>query len=214
MDFRLFFVALLVSATTVGNVQGQGGGLLEIVQTLLDEKITDPGIKQLVISKLPEIQGCLMGMVSMTPQVAMQVIDQMIPALNDCGTRISSASEDQRSAIYVSCSQEAVARVKTTTGMGADDAKIFDDGMTARPSRPLLWAGVTMRLKFLAALLLIINGAGLGRGQEGGLKEMLKKIVEEKVTDPYSKELFMSKFSDMQTCLLDMASMTPQVAMQ
>ncbi|XP_077497640.1 uncharacterized protein LOC144108235 [Amblyomma americanum] len=126
-----YFINDIVASSTKdeAGIYRQGGGLLEIVQTLLDEKITDPGIKQLVMSKLPEIQGCLMGMVSMTPQVAMQVIDQMIPALNDCGTRISSASEDQRSAIYVSCSQEAVARVKTTTGMGADDAKIFDDGM-------------------------------------------------------------------------------------
>ncbi|XP_065311083.1 uncharacterized protein [Dermacentor albipictus] len=110
-------------------LEGQGGGLLDIVQKLLDEKITDPQTKQLVMSKLPDIQVCLMGMASMTPQVAMQVIDQMIPALNTCGMQLSSTPDDQKSSVYVSCSQEAVAKVKSATGMSADDAKIFDDGM-------------------------------------------------------------------------------------
>ncbi|XP_065311081.1 uncharacterized protein [Dermacentor albipictus] len=129
MDLRFFVAALLVSVVTIGYVQGQGGGLLDIVQKLLDEKITDPQTKQLVMSKLPDIQVCLMGMASMTPQVAMQVIDQMIPALNTCGMQLSSTPDDQKSSVYVSCSQEAVAKVKSATGMSADDAKIFDDGM-------------------------------------------------------------------------------------
>ncbi|KAL3199465.1 hypothetical protein MRX96_043942 [Rhipicephalus microplus] len=128
MDFRSFVASALLFGATIGYVQAQGG-LLEIVQSLIDEKITDADTKQLVISKFPEIQACLMGMASMTPEVAMQVIDQMIPALNNCGVQLSAAPDDQKSSIYVSCSQEAVARVKTATGMGADDAKIFDDGM-------------------------------------------------------------------------------------
>ncbi|KAL1466221.1 hypothetical protein MTO96_042871, partial [Rhipicephalus appendiculatus] len=128
MDFRLLVTSVLLFAASIGYVQAQGG-LLEIVQSLIDEKITDAQTKQLVISKLPDIQVCIMSMASMTPQVAMQVIDQMIPALNNCGVQLSSAPDDQKSSVYVSCSQEAVAKVKTATGMGADDAKIFDDGM-------------------------------------------------------------------------------------
>lgn len=129
MNLKFFVAALLVSTVSIGCAQGQGGGLVEIVQSLIDEKVTDPETKQLIMSKLPDIQVCLMGMASMTPQVAMQVIDQMIPALNTCGMMLSSTPDSEKSSVYVSCSQEAVTKVKTATGMGADDAKIFDDGM-------------------------------------------------------------------------------------
>lgn len=129
MRFSYFFRAFLVMTVGVGITTGQDGGMVELVEKLIGEKITDPATKELIMSKLPEIQVCLMGLIKMTPQVAMQVVDQMIPALNTCGMKLSAAADDQKAAVYVSCSNEAIAKVKASTGMGADDAKCLDTGM-------------------------------------------------------------------------------------
>ncbi|XP_077544661.1 uncharacterized protein LOC144157768 [Haemaphysalis longicornis] len=129
MHFSCSFTVFLVVTTAVGFTRGQDGGMVELVEKLIGEKITDPATKELIMSKLPDIQVCLMGLIKMTPQVAMQVVDQMIPALNTCGMKLSAAPDDQKAAVYVSCSDEAIAKVKASTGMGADDAKCLDTGM-------------------------------------------------------------------------------------
>ncbi|XP_077544757.1 uncharacterized protein LOC144157913 isoform X2 [Haemaphysalis longicornis] len=129
MDFSYFFTAFLLVTGPVVLTRGQDGGMVELAQKLIGEKITDPATKALIMSKLPEIQNCLMGLIKMSPQVAMQVVDQMIPAFNTCGMKLSAASDNQKASVYLSCTNDAIAKIKASTGMGAEDAKVFDTGM-------------------------------------------------------------------------------------
>ncbi|KAL1478656.1 hypothetical protein MTO96_034926 [Rhipicephalus appendiculatus] len=75
------------------------------------------------------MQDCLLDMASMAPEVAIKVVNKMVPDLNDCGAKLSSEEDDKKPDVYVSCTQDAVAKVKAATGMNEEDAKIFDDGM-------------------------------------------------------------------------------------
>ncbi|XP_077554050.1 uncharacterized protein LOC144168928 [Haemaphysalis longicornis] len=127
MDFRHFIAALVLFTAPIGFVQAQG--IMDVVKKLFDEKVTHAETKQLMIKRLAELEVCLMKMVGMTPQITMQVIDSMVPALNDCGMKMFSGPDDQKTSIFTSCAQEATAKVKASTGMGADDAKLLDDGM-------------------------------------------------------------------------------------
>ncbi|XP_077496862.1 uncharacterized protein LOC144107636 [Amblyomma americanum] len=124
-----FLAALLLIINGAGLGRGQEGGLKEMLKKIVEEKVTDPYSKELFMSKFSDMQTCLLDMASMTPQVAMQVVQQMVPALNDCGSKLASEADDQKAAVYISCTGEAVAKVKAGTGMNDDDAKTFDDGM-------------------------------------------------------------------------------------
>ncbi|XP_077557269.1 uncharacterized protein LOC144172437 [Haemaphysalis longicornis] len=127
MNFRCF-AAVLVLITTPATI-AEGQGLTEVLAKLFDEKITHPETRQLMMEKLPELQVCLKNMAAMTPEITMQVLDGMIPALNTCGIKTFSAPVDKRPSVFIDCCEEAAANVKASSGMGADDAKLFAEGM-------------------------------------------------------------------------------------
>ncbi|XP_077552611.1 uncharacterized protein LOC144167101 [Haemaphysalis longicornis] len=127
MDFRYFIAPLLLFTTPIDFVEGQA--LTEVLAKLFDEKITHPQTRQLMMDKLAELQVCLTNMAAMTPKITMQVLDGMVPALNTCGIKKFSAPVDKRPAVFIGCCEEAAAKVKASSGMGADDAKLFDEGI-------------------------------------------------------------------------------------
>ncbi|XP_040359535.2 uncharacterized protein LOC121047903 [Ixodes scapularis] len=102
---------------------------MAMVEKLIEEKITDAQLAAIVKSKLPEVQVCLMTMAAMTPEITVKVVELMLPAMNDCGVKIAAAERSQWKGMFDDCSREATATVKVSTGMGDDDAKLFDEGM-------------------------------------------------------------------------------------
>ncbi|XP_075728892.1 uncharacterized protein LOC142771301 [Rhipicephalus microplus] len=129
MRSRCFSLAFLLLAAVVSPSRGGADDMKEMLKRVVEEKITDPYSKQLFLSKFSEMQDCLLDMASMTPEVAIKVVNQMVPDLNDCGSKLSSEPDDKKSEVYVGCTQDSVAKVKAATGMNEEDAKIFHDGM-------------------------------------------------------------------------------------
>ncbi|XP_050031564.1 uncharacterized protein [Dermacentor andersoni] len=129
MRLRIFDLAFLLITAAMGPIQGDADGMKELLARVVEEKITDPYSKQLFMSKYSEMRDCLLDMASMTPEVAVQVVNQMVPQLNDCGAKLASEPDDKKPAVYVTCTQDAAAEVKANNGMNDEDGKIFVDGM-------------------------------------------------------------------------------------
>ncbi|XP_077544660.1 uncharacterized protein LOC144157767 [Haemaphysalis longicornis] len=123
MHFSYCITALLVVMAHGGLTKGAEGALIELLRKLVSETITDPAVKELTMTKLPEMEACIVGLNKMTPEIAVPVLEHMIPAFNTCGIKVFAASDDQKEKVYVSCIGEAAAEVEASTGMSAQDAE-------------------------------------------------------------------------------------------
>ncbi|KAH6923133.1 hypothetical protein HPB50_023467 [Hyalomma asiaticum] len=116
MRLSTFAIASLLVAASVEPIRADRDDMKAMLKSVVEEKITDPYSKELFMSKFSEMQDCLLDMASMTPEVAIQVVNQMVPDLKDCGAKLSSEPDDKKPEV-------------AATGMSEEDAKIFDDGM-------------------------------------------------------------------------------------
>ncbi|XP_049275999.1 uncharacterized protein LOC119372612 [Rhipicephalus sanguineus] len=93
---RSFAIAFLLLAAVVSQSRGGADNMKEMLKRVVEEKITDPYSKQLFLSKFSEMQDCLLDMASMTSALAIQVVNKMVPDLNDCGAKLSSEPDDKK----------------------------------------------------------------------------------------------------------------------